>query len=111
MVFIESAAFTRRLRELAGDDAQDVLSAIQDDLLANPERGTVVQGLGGIRKARTGNPTRAKGKRGGFRYWYLFLERRDHIHLLILLDKNEQEDLDSTERATLRRMVEGLKRF
>jgi len=111
VVFIESAAFTRRLRELAGDNAQDVLSAIQDDLLANPQRGSMVQGLGGIRKARTGNPRRGKGKRGGFRYWYLFLERRDHIHLLILLDKDEQEDLDSQERTALRRMVAELKRI
>ena len=110
MVYIESAAFTRRLRELAGDNAEDVLSAIQDDLVANPQRGSIVQGLGGIRKARTGNPRRGKGKRGGFRYWYLFLERRDHIHLLILLDKDEQEDLDPQQRTILRRMFAELKR-
>ena len=110
MVFIESAAFTRRLRQLAGDNAEDVLNAIQDDLMANPQRGSMVRGLGGIRKARTGNPRRGKGKRGGFRYWYLFLERRDHIHLLILLDKDEQEDLAPQQRATLRRMVAELKR-
>jgi hypothetical protein len=110
VVFIESAAFTLRLRELAGESAEEVLNAIQDDLVANPQRGSMVQGLGGIRKARTGNPRRGKGKRGGFRYWYLFLERRDHIHLLILLDKDEQEDLDFRQRATLRRMTEELKR-
>jgi len=111
VVFIESAAFTRRLGELAGDDAEDVLNAIQDDLMADPQRGSMVRGLGGIRKARAGNPRRGKGKRGGFRYWYLFLERRDHIHLLILLDKDEQEDLDPRQRATLRRMVAELKRI
>jgi len=111
VVFIESAAFTRRLRELAGDNAEDVLNAIQDDLLANPQRGNMVQGLGGRRKARTGNPRRGKGKRGGFRYWYLHLQRREHIHLLILLDKHEQEDLGSQERAALRRMVAELKRI
>jgi hypothetical protein len=111
VVFIESAAFTRRLGELAGDRADDVLDAIQDDLMANPQRGSIVRGLGGIRKARTGNPKRVKGKRGGFRYWYLFLERRDHIHLLILLDKHEQEDLGPQERAALERIVAELKRI
>jgi hypothetical protein len=111
VVFIESAAFTRRLEELAGDDAEDVLNAIQDDLVANPQRGSIVQGLAGIRKARTANPRRGKGKQGGFRYWYLYLERRDHIHLLILLDKDEREDLDPRQRATLRRMVAELKRI
>jgi hypothetical protein len=109
VVFIESKAFTRRMRELAGDNAEDVLSAIQDDLVANPQRGSIVPGLGGIRKARTGNPRRGKGKRGGLRYWYLYLEQRDHIHLLILLDKDEQEDLDRRQRTVLRRMVTELK--
>jgi hypothetical protein len=71
----------------------------------------MVQGLGGIRKARTGNPKRGKGKRRGFRYWYLFLERGDHIHLLLLLDKDELEDLDPQERPALRRMVTELKRI
>ena len=111
MVFVESVAFTRRLKELAGDRAEDVLSAIQNDLVANPQRGNIVQGLGGMRKARTGNPRRGKGKRGGFRYWYLLLERRDHVHLLILLDKDEQEDLDSQERTALRRLVAELKKI
>jgi len=32
-------------------------------------------------------------------------------HLLILLDKDEQEDLDSQERTALRRMVAELKRI
>ena len=111
MVFIESVAFTRRLRELAGDRAEDVLSAIQNDLVVNHQRGNIVPRLGGIRKARTGNPRRGKGKRGGFRYWYLFLERRDHIHLLILLDKDEQEDLDSQGRTALRQLVAELKKI
>ena len=64
-----------------------------------------MQGLGGIRKARVSNPSRGKGKRGGFRYLYLYLEDRKHIHLLYLLDKNEQEDLSSDERKALRALV------
>jgi DNA-binding transcriptional regulator YiaG len=108
VVFIESVAFTRRLRKLAGKNTEDVLNAIQDDLVADPQRGTVVEGLGGIRKARVANHSQGKGKRGGFRYRHLFLERRDHIHLLILLDKDEQVDLDSEQRTALRRMVAEL---
>lgn len=86
-----------------------MLRQIQDDLLANPFRGSVLQGLGGIRKARAINPARGKGKRGGFRYWYLYLQHRHHIHLLLLLDKNEREDLATAERAVLRRMVADIK--
>jgi hypothetical protein len=109
VVYIESQAFTRRLHQLAGTSASDVLNAIQVDLLKNPTRGNLVQGLGGIRKARCANPARSKGKRGGYRYLFLYLEKRDHIHLLYLLDKDEQEDLSSDERKLLRTLVTEIK--
>ena len=105
MVVVESKWFTRRIRELAREEADDVLRAIQTDLVTLPARGKVVPGLGGIRKARCANPRRGKGKRGGYRYLYLFLAQEDHIHLLFLLNKDEQEDLTSGERAILRRLV------
>ncbi|PYT79650.1 MAG: hypothetical protein DMG40_14955 [Acidobacteria bacterium] len=62
--------------------------------------GTWSQGLGGIRKARAANPARGKGKRGGYRYLflYLYLEHTQHIQLL-----DEQEDLDDTQRKRLER--------
>jgi hypothetical protein len=109
VVFVESREFSQRLQQLAGNAASEILSQIQQDLLANPERGNIVQGLAGIRKARVSNPTRGKGKRGGFRYFFLYLERRHHIHLLFLLDKDEEEDLSVPERKVLRALVEQIK--
>jgi hypothetical protein len=109
VIFIESRAFTRRLHELAGGDADDVLSEIQKDLLARPDRGAMPPSLCGMRKARTANPARRKGKRGGFRYMYLYLEQRRHIHLLFLLDKDEQEDLNTEQRKQIRVLVRQLK--
>lgn len=110
MVFIESRAFTRRLHELAGDAADSVLAAIQTGLVENPSRGSMVQGLGGIRKARVSNAARGKGKRGGFRYMYLYLERKDHVHLLFIFDKDEQEDVNPAQRALLRQLVDAIKK-
>jgi hypothetical protein len=109
--FLESQAFTRRLHRLAGAAADEVLRQIQEDLLKNPERGDVAEGLGGIRKARLANPARGKGKRGGYRYMHLYLKHRDHIHLLFLLDKDEQEDLTTEQRKNLRLLVAELKRL
>ena len=34
-----------------------------------------------------------------------------HIHLLYLLDKDEQEDLDDNQRKALRKMVADLKKL
>lgn len=109
MVFIESKSFTRRLQELAKNDTDRALGKIQRSLIQNPVRGAVVRGLGGIRKARTSDPVRGKGKRGGFRYMCLYLENKDHIHLLFLFAKNEQEDLDTAQRASLRELVKDIK--
>ena len=109
MVFIESKAFTRRLHELAENASDSVLANIQGPLLDNPARGDMVKGLGGIRKARVSNPGRGKGKRGGFRYMYLYLERRGHIHLLFLFDKDEQEGLNTAQRAFLKQLVDRIK--
>jgi hypothetical protein len=88
----------------------EVLHAIQDDLLKNPSLGDMVRGTGGIWKARCSNPARGKGKRGGFRYLYMYLEDRGHLHLLYLLDKNQQADLSDDERDALRGLVEEIKR-
>lgn len=109
MQFIEFRVFTERLHRLAQDHAESVLLTIPEDLLRNPQRGTVVPGLAGIRKARVENPARGKGKRGGFRYMYYFLERDDEIYLMFLFDKGEQEDLNETQKAELRRAVVALK--
>jgi hypothetical protein len=109
VVYIESGAFTSRLHRLAGAAALEVLSSIQADLIKDPARGDMVQGLGGIRKARCSNPARGKGKRGGFRYLFLYIENRNQIHLLYLLDKDEQEDLSADERRVLRAWVSDIK--
>ncbi len=109
--FIESRPFTRRLYQLAGDGADEVLRAIQGDLARDPDRGAMVPGLGGgVRKARTANPGRRKGKRGGYRYLYLYLENRQHVHLLVLLDKNEQEDASEEQRKQMWKWAVQVKR-
>jgi len=110
VVFIESRPFTRKLHQLAGDQADELLSSIQKDLDSKPERGPTVPGLGGVRKARVANPSRGKGKRGGYRYLYLYLQQKQHIHLLILLDKNEQEDASEDQRRQIREWVAQVKK-
>jgi hypothetical protein len=42
---------------------------------------------------------------------YLYLERREHVHLLFLFDKDEQEDLNPAQRAFLRQLVERIKDY
>ena len=106
--FIESRLFTRRLHDLASDAADELLRAIQSELDQKPDRGAMVPGLGGVRKVRMSG--RSKGKRGGYRCLYLYLEKRQHIHLLILLAKNEQEDATAEQKSQIREWVAEIKK-
>lgn len=107
--FIEFPAFTNRLMALAKEHAEDVLLEIQNDLLANPKRGKVVQGTAGVRKARATDPARGKGKRGGFRYLYFYIERDGQIFLLMVFSKDEQDDLTKDQKKTLAKLIRELR--
>lgn len=107
--FIEFPAFTKRLLALAKDRADDVLLEIQSDLLENPERGPVIEGTAGVRKARVADPARGKGKSGGFRYMYYYIEQDGQIFLLMIFSKNEQKDLTSEQKRILKQAIMALR--
>jgi hypothetical protein len=106
--FVELPVFTKRLAELAKDQADDVLLEIQNDLLENPTRGATVAGTGGARKARSSDPVRQKGKRGGFRYLYYYIERDGQIFFLYIFGKDEQDDLTKEQKKGLKNMISRL---
>jgi hypothetical protein len=110
LAFVETDVFVEQLEELVGKAQMELLCNIQDDLLLDPERGDLVRGLGGARKARIADPNKKEGKSGGFRYLYLYLELRGRIHLLYLYSKREQADLDDEERKQIATLVELLKK-
>lgn len=107
--FIEFPVFTKRLQALAGEQADDVLRAIQSDLIDDPERGDVIQGTAGVRKARAADPARRKGKRGGFRYMYYYIEADGEIFLVMLFNKGEQETLSPDQKRILKEAVLSLR--
>jgi mRNA-degrading endonuclease RelE of RelBE toxin-antitoxin system len=100
--FIESKIFSRQVRDLAAE----VLSRIHSDLIQNPERGDIVIGTHGVRKARVADPEKHRGKSSSYRYLYLYLEHAGRIHLLYLFGKSEQVDLSAEQR----RIVAALSR-
>jgi hypothetical protein len=104
--FIETPVFARRLGELASDET---LEAIQSDLIENPERWPVVRGLQGARKGRAADPMSSRGKSGGFRYIYLYLQHAGRIYLLFLFGKNEQANLSPAQVKALGKVIAKIK--
>ena len=94
---------------LAKHRADDVLLEIQNDLLENPKRGSVIEGTSGVRKSRAADPTRGKGKSGGFRYMYYYIERDGQIFLLMVFNKNEQDNLTERQKKTLSNLIRELR--
>jgi len=110
VVFIESQPFTRRLHQLAGASADEVLRRRQEDLLRNPEKGDVAQGWRNTQGSHV-EPDSRKRQARRLSYMHLYLKHRDHFICFFLLDKDEQEDLTTEQRRNLRLMVSELKRL
>lgn len=87
--FVESKIFTKQIGQLPAE----VLTNIHSDLVQNPERGDIVKGTHGVRKARVADPGSSRGKSGSYRYLYLYLEHAGRIHLLYMFSKGEQANL------------------
>jgi mRNA-degrading endonuclease RelE of RelBE toxin-antitoxin system len=103
MELVEAPAFTRHLQEYLDDEQYQ---ALQTELVRNPEAGDVMPGTGGFRKMRWADPGRGKGRRGGLRVIYYYLERDRQIWLMTLYGKNEAADLSSVEKRALKAAIE-----
>jgi hypothetical protein len=86
------------------DDQQ--YSALQQQLIADPEAGDAMPGCGGLRKVRLAMPGR--GKRGGARVIYLHVPEAGWIFLLHAYGKGEKDDLRQQEKKALQRLARQL---
>jgi hypothetical protein len=105
LTFIESRGFTERLRALVDDEAY---RAFQNELQSDPEKGDLIQGACGVRKVRMRLPGR--GKSGGARVIYLYLENHAALYFLTLYTKKEQTNLTTEQKKAVCGIVDEIKR-
>ena len=74
-------------------------------LLASPEAGELIEGAGGLRKLRFGDPRRGKGKRGGLRVICYYWTGGPEFWLFTLYDKDGASDLTPKQRAVLKERI------
>ncbi|WP_447530218.1 type II toxin-antitoxin system RelE/ParE family toxin [Vreelandella sp. TE19] len=101
--FIETSLFTKQIRELATDDE---LKELQRELIAQPDKGDVIQGTGGLRKVRMAID--GQGKSGSVRVIY-FLATIEAIYLVLAYPKSAKDSLTSSEKAVLKKLTKQLK--
>jgi len=109
LTFIEVPAFIKQIDKLGRPESIEILTAIQNDLLKEPERGDVIKGTNGARKGRIGRPAKGTGKRGGFRYIYVYFEKYDRIYLFYFYEKSAQDDLTAEQTKMLAEVIKQTK--
>lgn len=103
-LFVELPAFSRHRPDYLDDDG---FRELQQAMLRHPDAGDLIEGTGGLRKLRHGDPRRGKGKRGGLRVIYYWWDGRAQFWLFTLYDKDEMADLSARERKLLKDMLKA----
>lgn len=68
--FVETSIFTKQIKEIATDDE---LKELQAELIAQPEKGDIIKGTGGLRKVRIAVGNKGKAVVYGY-YMFLFTQ-------------------------------------
>jgi len=103
-LFVELPAFAKYRADYLDDEG---FRGLQQSMLKNPEAGDVIEGTGGLRKLRHGDPRRGKGKRGGLRVIYYWWDGGRQFWLFTLYGKDEMEDLSADEKKLLKAMLKA----
>ena len=97
---VETPEFLSAIRKLMSDDERALLV---DYLAHNPTAGDLVQGTGGIRKARWA--LEGRGKRGGARVVYFYHDADMPLFALTAYAKNERADLSQQDKNDFRQLT------
>jgi RelE toxin of RelE / RelB toxin-antitoxin system len=104
LTVVELPLFTRQADDLFSDADKQELIAF---LAWNPLAGDVIPGTGGVRKLRFA--ASGRGKRGGARVIYYYLDDGMPLYALLAYPKNAKTDLSSGEKRMVTGLVQALK--
>jgi len=100
----ETPTFSRQIDKLFSEDEKRELI---DYLAENPLAGDEIPGTGGVRKVRFA--ASGRGKRGGARVIYYYLDETMPIYALLAYAKNAKDDMTPDEKRAVSALVVVLK--
>ena len=100
----ETATFTRQAEKLFSEEEKQEVIAF---LAGNPVAGDLIPDTGGVRKVRFA--ASGKGKRGGARVIYYYLDENIPLYALLVYPKNAKSDMTPDEKRIVSALVEALK--
>lgn len=100
----EAPIFTRQTEKLFSEDEKRELI---DFLAENPLAGDETPGTGGVRKVRFA--ASGRGKRGGVRVIYWYLDDTLPLYALLAYARNAKDDMSPDEKRAVSALVTALK--
>ena len=100
----ETPIFTRQTEKLFNEDEKRELI---DFLAESPMAGDEIPGTGGVRKLRFA--ASGRGKRGGARVIYYYLDETMPLYALLAYAKNARSDMTPDEKRTVAALATALK--
>lgn len=104
--FIETHEFSKQWAILDCND--DDLRKLELELIANPKKGSVMQGTGRLRKMRFPLPN--TGKSGGIRVCYVFFDMWDIIYFITVYPKSQKDNLSQKECNEIKKFIDILEK-
>jgi hypothetical protein len=101
---VETQTFLRRAEKLLSDEERKELI---DYVASFPEAGDVIPDTAGVRKLRFA--AKGKGKSGGVRVIYYFLDEDTPLFALLIYGKGEQDNLTPDQKRVVRAFAEAIK--
>ena len=100
----ETPTFTKQAEALFDEEEKQELITF---LSQNPLAGDVIVGTGGVRKLRFA--ASGRGKRGGARVIYYYLDEAMPLYALLVYPKNVKTDLTQDDKRAVTALVAALK--
>jgi hypothetical protein len=85
---------------------EDERRIAEDEIAEDPLRWPIIQGTGGLRKARAARGS--SGKSGGVRIIFYYWTSEGIVYLLTIYNKSSKSDLSAADKKALRKIVESL---
>jgi hypothetical protein len=105
LAFVYLESFERTSKGILSDED---MARVEIELSDNPYAGKVISDTGGVRKVRAA--IAGRGKRGGARILYYYVDPRLTVYFLFAYVKNRQSDVTPAQKAFFRQIIEEIKK-
>lgn len=103
---VETPTFQRKVKALLSEEERlDLITYLAE----NPTSGALIEGTGGVRKARWAR--QGAGKSGGYRVIYYFHSTTIPLFALLIYGKNDKENLTRAEKNAICKLTSLLDKY